>query len=226
MIKIRDIIPTITFEPIDWSTQPHSDLLGTSKWPAFWRDELAQIGLKPAFPGSWQVPVSQLTSARTLEKLVMIHLNGLGIRGFPDEDGEEEGDDEEYVGSMPGGYCLVGTDGQVIVDPGCCCDLGDYKFWESCSALSPGETCEQPIGHAEFLVSRDEESLIIHYPAAQGNPAETFHVCPDSLSNALAPAREVALDFRARLEKVLEIILEPSQRAPAAADCLTGLNQC
>jgi hypothetical protein len=132
-VVIQSVVASIEFQPSDWLTVEYSDLIGTPAWPKFWKDQLAPLGLSPVHPGSWQVPVTQITGPGLLSRIALLNLEESGIDGYPDSDGET-GPDDDRMGAMLGGYSLLGRAREPVVYPGCCCDLaGQRHVWRFAS---------------------------------------------------------------------------------------------
>jgi hypothetical protein len=217
------LLPTVEFEPFSWAESGYDAVLATAEWEEFWSRSLLRWQVKPIEPGSWNIATESIQSEDTLTKLLLLRLEGRGVVGFPDQDGEVDVD-EERIGAISGGYALTYPGGRTVAQPSCCCDLGDLRAWRSAATLVAGEGIILEIGHGTWSANRDAEGVLLtNEPELAGFAPVTTRVSSDELLTATHVA-EVALEaFRQRLLPILLRLVGDAARADSLSCLLVGL---
>jgi hypothetical protein len=215
--------PTVEFEPWDWAGEQAHEIIGTERWIKFWSDFLTEIGTRPSHPGSWYIPVSSLQKPKLLEQLILLTLNGSGIVGFPDSDGEEEDDITERLLPLSGGYILWKGD-KVLFEPQCCCDLGDINYWQEIAGWQEFEWYRLSMGHGMMEVRHQGKFVELREnPEYINQEAIIESVKVTDLNIAVDLARETIFSFKERLIPVLYGIIGDQKRSIRIADMFAGL---
>ncbi|MDP3278243.1 MAG: hypothetical protein Q8Q09_23855 [Deltaproteobacteria bacterium] len=215
-IRVHAVELTVELKPADWSRSGDDDILGTPSWPTFWEAELRRWGLRPAFPGSWLVPVREFESGDALEKLVLLRLEGSGVRDFPDEDGEVD-DDSERLLALAGGVCILAQEDEPLWAPGCCDDLSELQRWET---LLSSKRASFTNGHGDLEISVD--GAVVNVVSRHGADVQSRRVRREELQGLIAPLRQELEAFRSNIERFLGRLLTGEERPRGVARILTG----
>ncbi|WP_437914454.1 hypothetical protein WME73_00880 [Sorangium sp. So ce302] len=163
----------------------------TSPWTAeesetYWRACLRAggvVGVDPVVPGSWLVALDALNSADLLHRVLQVHF----ADGVPA--------DLDEIGPFYGGLALV-DDGENLVLPTCCGDLGDLDNWH----IATEQRTDSPemlwIGHPWLTVWYQAPMLHIREETEYNLPAHPreFAMNPEALQSAVRQAtRELDL---------------------------------
>lgn len=148
LILLRDLqlIPVLELEP--WQFSIHERPLPSGSaiempeaWGRYWHACLADsgiTGLIPLYPGSRHVLVRELDGEETLLKILRTLLREEGSTEAPADD--------EDVPALDGGLALF-SQGELLVEPTCCSDLGNLSEWRSAAAYRDPEWRILWIGH-------------------------------------------------------------------------------
>lgn len=120
------LVPVVELEPSRYATREHEVPARRDDEERYWRESLADAGLslEPLRPGSWLVPV-RLVDERALRAIFEVHTRDQFEDGPPTT--LEALTDE--LGPLRGGVALLDGD-RVVLEPGCCADLGDLSEWQ------------------------------------------------------------------------------------------------
>ena len=103
------------------------------EWARYWSDSLADsgvVGLTPLRPGSWHVPVAGFATAVVLGRYLDAVVRGWG--------GPAALTDPDARPVLDGGLALR-WGGDMLVEPGCCGDLGNLSEWREAAAYRQPE---------------------------------------------------------------------------------------
>jgi hypothetical protein len=217
------LLPTIELEPSGWAEPGYEELIGTAQWDEFWEQTLSLWQVKPVAAGAWHVSTELFESEDTLTRLLMLELQGIGVQGFPDHDGEVA-PDEERVTALSGGYALFDAAGRTVAFPSCCCDLGDLGAWRRAASLLDGEDLWLEIGHANWSAHREGVGVVLtESPEMKGFEPVTTVVSTDELLAATYVAESALEAFRQRLLPILHRLVEDGARAERLSLLMVGL---
>jgi hypothetical protein len=217
------LIPTVELEPSGWAEPEYQELIGTAQWDEFWERALSRWHVKPVSTGAWHVSTDLLETEDTLAKLLTLELRGIGVQGFPDEDGGVAAD-EERVSALAGGYVLLDAAGRTVAFPSCCCDLGDLGAWRRAANLVDGEGFWLDIGHGNRSAHREGAGVVLtESPEMKGFEPVAALVSADELLAASYVAERALEAFRLRLLPILRQLVEDGARAERLSLLMVGL---
>jgi len=215
--------PTVEFEPSGWAEPGYEKLIGTAQWDEVWEQTLARWHVKPVSAGAWQVSTELLETEDTLTRLLTLELQGIGVQGFPDEDGDVA-PDEERVSALNGGYVLFDAAGRTVAFPSCCCDLGDLDAWRRAASLADEEDLWLDIGHGNWSAHREGVDVALtESPEMRGFEPITTLLSTDELLAATYAAERALVAFRLRLLPILRRLVEDGARAERLSLLMAGL---
>src|SRR5262245_57991904 len=156
------------------------------EWYCYWLESLADsgiTGLIPIYRGSWHVPTREFTDPAVLRRVLEVTFQNLSEAGFTVD-----------LECMPllGGIALR-CQAHVLVEPGCCGDLGDVVGWRRAVSYRGPEWQSLSNGHPWVSVRYDAPRLILSEPHEMQAPTARWAVGPDQLHAAVVPA-EVGLE--------------------------------
>jgi len=217
------LLPTVELDPSNWAKPGCVELIGTAQWDERWEQELSLWHVKPVAAGAWHVATELLDSEDTLTRLLMFELQGRGVQGFPDRDGEVA-PDEERVAALAGGYALFDAAGHMVALPSCCCDLGDLGAWRRAASLVDGEGLVLEIGHGNWSAHREGPGVVVtESPEMKGFKPVTTLAAADELLAATHVAERALEAFRLRLFPILHRLVEDGARAERLSLLMVGL---
>jgi hypothetical protein len=191
-----ELIPVVQLEPFVFASDDRSLPSGRyqdmpEEWHRYWLESLADsgiAGLMPVQSGSWHVPTSEFTDAALLRRALELIFQNLSEMGF-----------SCGADCMPlnGGLALRCQPQNVLMEPGCCADLGDAANWRDVVGYRQTEWRTLWIGHPWLSVLYHAPRLIISDPHEGTDPTARWAVCPDQLQVAVGAA-EVELERFAR----------------------------
>jgi hypothetical protein len=189
IVKLEDVelIPVLQCEPFRFAAEDRLPPAGTYKdmpeeWDRYWRESMADSGIKgltPIEPGSWHVPTSQFTNTALLMRVLEAIFHDLMETGFDID-----------LGCTPllGGLALR-SQSQVLVEPGCCADLGELAGWRKAVDYRQVEWRSVSNGHPWVLARYDPPRLILSEPQeGLRAPTPRWAVRPDRLRDAAVAA--------------------------------------
>lgn len=195
-------------------------------WDRWWLDSLADsgiAGLRPMRPGSWHVPMEQLTREHTLTQLLHVHLRPQLFQ----EDEANTSDtlpsemtniDPEECLPFSGGYALcIGE--QVMITPRCCGDLGDIAQWRFAAGYREAAVATMWIGHPGLEIRLDGD-LLVFAEEEKDHAPEWIGACrvrPEALGEAITRAENDMDAFARRIRRILANTLTEECAAELAA---------
>ena len=182
-----ELIPVLELAPFDFAaddrsmpSRPYQEM--PEEWYRYWLDSLADsgiTGLMPVERGSWHVPTREFTDPALLRRVLDVIFQNLAEAGFSID-----------LECMPllGGLALR-SQSQVLVEPGCCADLGDLAGWRKAVDYRQVEWQSVSNGHHWVLVRYDRPRLILSEPQEGSHaPTPRWSVCSDQLRDAAVAA--------------------------------------
>jgi hypothetical protein len=197
-----ELIPVVELEPCRFSTQTRtspSNWEVSDDWFGYWADCLADSGiteLRPLRRGSWHVPTVNFDVASNLQRFL--------VTTFQDWGGIDSLSDPDFQPVLNGGLALRCSASDVLIEPGCCADLGNANNWEEAARCRDAGWQMLWIGHPFLSVRFQAPWLILSERHESDNPSERWAVLPEELSRAAAEAtserqrfaRELAIHLR------------------------------
>jgi len=193
IVVLQDIelIPVLKFEPFQFAAEGRSPPFGfyermPEEWHRHWVESLADSGIRGVMPverGSWHVPTSEFTDLALLRRVLEVIFQNMEEAGFSID-----------LDCLPllGGLALRQSR-TVLIEPGCCADLGAIAGWREAVGYRQAEWQDVSNGHPSVSVRYDAPRLIISSPH-QGEPLTArWAVHPDQLQVAVMAA-EFELD--------------------------------
>ena len=191
-----ELIPVVNLEPFRFAA---GDRLAPSgiyedmpeQWYRYWLHSLADSGIRDLMPierGSWHVPTSEFSGPIPLGRLLEVIFQNLLKAAFSID---------LHCLPLDGGLALRCQCQNVLVEPGCCGDLGDLESWREVVGHRQAKWRPLWIGHPALSVLYRAPRLIISSPHDGEYPTARWAVCPDQLRVALDTA-EVELERFAR----------------------------
>ena len=189
IVKLEDVelIPVLQCEPFRFAAEDRLPPAGTYKdmpeeWDRYWRKSMADSGIKgltPIEPGSWHVPTSQFNNTALLNRVLEAIFHDLTETGF---------DIDLECMPLLGGLALR-SQSQVLVEPGCCADLGELAGWRKAVDYRQVEWRSVSNGHPWVLARYDPPRLILSEPQEGLHaPTPRSAVCPNQLRDAAVAA--------------------------------------
>jgi len=182
-----ELMPVVKFEPFNFGAddrsmppRPYQEM--PEEWYRYWLDSLADsgiTGLMPVERGSWHVPTREFTDPALLRRVLELIFQNLSKAGFSID-----------LECMPllGGIALR-CQSQVLIEPGCCADLGDLAGWRKAADYRQLEWQSVSNGHPWVLARYDPPRLILSEPQVGSHaPTPRWAVCPDQLRDAAVAA--------------------------------------
>jgi hypothetical protein len=191
-----ELVPVLKLEPFRFAAGDRSAPSGIyedmpEEWYRYWVQSLADsgiTGLMPVERGSWHVPTSEFTGPELLERVLELIFQNLSEAGFSI--------DLECL-PLDGGLALRCQSQNVLIEPGCCGDLGNAASWRRVAGYRRAEWHPLWIGHPSLSVLYRAPRLIISSPHDAEDPTARWAVCPDQLQVAIESA-EIELERFAR----------------------------
>jgi hypothetical protein len=187
-----ELIPVLKLEPFRFGAEDRSAPSGIyedmpEEWCRYWLESLADSGITDLMPierGSWHVPTSEFTGAVLLGRLLEVIFQNLVKAGFSID-----------LDCLPldGGLALRCQSQNVLIEPGCCGDLGNVASWREAVGHRQAEWRPLWIGHPALSVLYRAPRLIISSPHDADEPTARWAVCPNQLQVAI-DAAEIELE--------------------------------
>jgi hypothetical protein len=193
IVVLQDIelIPVLKFEPFQFAAEGRSPPFGfyermPEEWHRHWVESLADSGIRGVMPverGSWHVPTSEFTDLALLRRVLEVIFQNMEEAGFSID-----------LDCLPllGGLALRQSR-TVLIEPGCCADLGAIARWREAVGYRQAEWQDASSGHPSVSVRYDAPRLIISSPHQGEPPTARWAVHPDQLQVAVVAA-EFELD--------------------------------
>jgi hypothetical protein len=182
-----ELMPVLKFEPFRFAVEGRPSPSGIYEdmpeaWSCYWVESLADArikGLKPIERGSWHVPTTQFTDPALLRRVLEVTFQNLLQGGFSV--------DLECL-PLDGGLALR-CQSQVLVEPGCCADLGDIAGWRQAAGYRKAKWENVSNGHPWVSIQYDAPRLILSGPHNGADfPTARWAVWPDQLRDAVLAA--------------------------------------
>jgi hypothetical protein len=193
IVVLQDIelIPVLKLEPSQFAAEGRSSPSGfyedmPEEWHSHWVESLADSGIRGVMPverGSWHVPTTEFTDLALLRRVLEVIFENLEEAGFSI--------DLECL-PLLGGLALRQSQ-NVLIEPGCCADLGAIAGWREAVGYRQAEWQDVSNGHPWVSVRYDAPRLIISSPHQGEPPTARWAVHPDQLQIAVVAA-EFELD--------------------------------
>jgi hypothetical protein len=182
-----ELIPVLKFEPYQFATEGRSSPSGNyedmpEEWYRYWLESLTDSGITGLMPierGSWHVSTHEFTDPALLGTVLEVIFRNLTEAGFSID-----------LECMPllGGLALR-SQFHVLIEPGCCADLGDAAGWRR--AVDYRQAKWEPVSNGHPWVSGryDAPRLILSEPHEGVKvPTARWAVCADQLRDAVDAA--------------------------------------
>ncbi len=222
------LVPVLEVPPYHYSALPLPTVVGAREHPTEWSDYfqrcMADAGfpaIEPVRPGSMHVRARALAGHPLLVRMVREALDGSGLPGFPTNEALADLAAEDRVGGLEGGFALF-AEGQVLIEPGCCSDLGTLSSWED-ALRHRSSAATIWVGHPELGVSFDHDAVTLkegwEYPPAPTYLMEVT-LAVGLLEAAVQSARLELKCFREELLPVVAQFVEGTEVARLVLDRL------
>ena len=182
-----ELIPVLKLEPFLFAAEARSAPSGVyedmpEEWYRYWVQSLADsgiTGLMPVERGSWHVPTNEFTDPVLLGRVLEPIFQNQSEIGFSID-----------LESLPldGGLALRCQSQNVLVEPGCCGDLGNVASWRKIVGYRQAEWHPLWIGHPSLSALYRAPRLIISSPHDAEGPTARWAVCPNQLQVAIEAA--------------------------------------
>jgi hypothetical protein len=222
IIELEDIelIPVLELAPSDFRADDRSMPSGCyqempEEWYRYWLGSLADsgiTGLTAIYRGSWNVATSKFTDPALLRRVLEVTFQQRRENELPPD-----------WGPLHGGLALRCQLQNVVIEPGCCADLGDAAGWRKVAAYRQAQWRTLPIGHPSQWVSYRAPRLVISGLTESDQPTARWTVCPDQLQVALVAAEVELEQFAERIVCALPPGYKADERLMARR--LAGLHQ-
>lgn len=226
------LVPVVEVYGFDYSRLPTPEVRPASEHPAIWDDYFQRCmadagfsGVRTIKPGLSFVAVSSLSGTALLDRMIRDRLADSGLPGFEDPDADGEAASEVNVASFSGGLALC-VDGDPVISPSCCGDLGDLSSWEEALQTRPSEGTLW-IGHPDLKVSFSESAVVLCETSEYEQETDSLlevSLPIAALERAVASARAELVRLRVELEPAVARILGSSERSAQVADLLLGFD--
>ena len=187
-----ELIPVVEVSAFRFSTReralPERSVVEMpDAWHRFWLASLADAGitdLEPVYSGSPYVTVRVLGASDALGKV---------LTGFIRERGGIEAlGKPRSAPVLDGGLILRSADGSILVEPGCCSDMGDLSSWRAAADHRRYEWEMVWVGHPWVSVRYDAPWLQLSEPHEMDNPVGRWALSPAILKQAIADAKSLS----------------------------------
>ncbi len=91
----------------------------------------------------------------------------------------------------------------MIVEPTCCCDLGDIANWKAAATFQGKDWEILWIGHPWLSMKFRQPWLLLSEPHESNDPVERWAVKPDELGQAVSAAEDELSHFSKMIASVL-----------------------
>jgi hypothetical protein len=201
-----ELIPVLEMEPFKFAKQTRELPSGTSRevpdeWFHYWSDSLADSGITDLHPlcrGSWHVPTANFDGSGNLQRFL--------DKTFQDWGGIDSLSDPDCEPVLNGGLALRCSSSDVLIEPGCCADLGDACNWKEPAGYRGAEWKMLWIGHPWLSFRYREPWLVLSERHESNDPVERWAVSPDELNRALDNAMIGLERFAGELARLLPLL--------------------
>lgn len=179
LLEALELVPVLQLEPHKFATCDRDSPSGVFQddqdaWFLYWATCLADsgiTGLRPLRQGSWHVPTANFNDSGNLRRFLQVT--------FHDWGGIDSPSNPDRRAILDGGLALRGPAGDVLVEPGCCADLGDANNWKMAAEHRGPEWQILWIGHPWISVRYEAPWLILSGPHESGEPSGRWTVLPE-----------------------------------------------
>ena len=202
VLESLQLVPVIELEPGRFSTQirqsPSSMYReAPEEWYQYWSDCLADSGiegLEPLEKGSWLVRTINfdIVNLRKLVESIVLEWGGI-----------DTASDLECKPFLSGGIALLSSACEVLIQPGCCSDLGCIRNWRDASAYRGDEWQMVWSGHPWLSVHYRAPWLVLSGPHESDAPVGRWAVIPEELDHACTVAQGELQRFASELALLL-----------------------
>jgi len=169
------------------------------EWHRYWLDSLSDsniVGVEPLSQGSWHVPISEFDEPEMLRRFLKVVFDNWG--------GIDSPLDPDSILGLNGGLALRSDD--VLIEPGCCGDLGDAANWQEAAAYRKHEWKMLWTGHPYPSVKYEEPFLILSGQHDSEPPKARWTIRPEELQRAVIAAFVELERFALRIAAVLTLL--------------------
>lgn len=201
-----ELIPVLELTPSKFATQTRESPSGSSwevpdDWSRYWSDCLTDSGitsLRPLRSGSWHVPTVNFDVPSNLHRfLEMTFHNWGGIDCLSDPD---------CNAVLNGGLALLCPASDVLIEPGCCSDLGDANNWKLAAEYRGAEWQMLWIGHPWLSFRYQTPWLILSGPHESNVPSDRWGISPAELNKAISDAMAELTRFAEEIARHLPVM--------------------
>lgn len=205
IVVLQDIelIPALKFAPFRFAAECRSSPSGfyedmPEEWYRYWLESLADsgiVGLTPVERGSWHVPTSEFADPALLGRVLELIFQKLSEAEFSID-----------LACLPldGGLALRCQSRNVLIEPGCCADLGDVAGWRKAVGYRQTKWQNLSNGHPWLSVQYHPPRLILSSPHEGGSsPTARWAVCPDQLRDAVVAAEVELARFAGQITSAM-----------------------
>ncbi len=219
------LAPVIEIEPFPYKAEdrkhpegPGNDQAGS--WAAYWRDSLADSGIKgiePIREASWYVATTSFSDSNqgALNRLLTIYWRH--HKETPESLLARE------CSPLSGGLAMINDSNTPLLQPSCCGDLGNFMEWTTIMSDPPPKWTMLWIGHPWVHVKARGEWIDFSEESESNEPDRaSFSAATDKVQRALLDAKTELTRFAILVEKAL-IQFGCSRDTDAIAQFLCGL---
>lgn len=196
------LVPVLELAPCKFSSQNRNPPSGTfwdaADWFRYWTDSLADsgiTGLRPLRQGSWHVPTVNFDVAGSLQRFLE--------KTFQEWGGIESLSDPDCKPVLDGGLALQCPASDVLIEPGCCANVGDAKNWKEAATYRGSEWQMLWIGHPWLSVRYQSPWLVVSEQHESASPSDRWVVSPVELDRAADDATAELRRFAGELALIL-----------------------
>jgi hypothetical protein len=199
------LTPVLELEPSKFSAENRKSPSGTrwdpEEWFRYWTDSLADsgiTGLQPLRRGSWFVPTANFQDSNNLQRFLektFQHWGGIDVLSDPD-----------CNPVLDGGLAFECPASDVLVQPGCCADLGDASNWKEAAEYRGAEWLMLWIGHPWLSVRYQSPWLVVSDQHESSTPSDRWAVLPEELDRAVDAANTELERFAGDISRILPVL--------------------
>jgi len=201
-----ELIPVLELEPCKFATHTRKSPCGTfwevpEEWFCYWSDSLADsgiTGLRPLRRGSWHVPTVNFDFSINLQQFLEMTFQEWG--------GIDSLSDPDCKPVLNGGLALRCAASDLLIEPGCCADLGDANNWKGAAEYRGPGWQMLWIGHPWLSVRYQAPWLILSERHESNDPSDRWAVFPEELNHAVDDAKTELERFAEELARLLLVL--------------------
>ena len=200
------LVPVLELVPTKFSSQTRESPSGSSRdvpeeWFRYWTDSLADsniTGLQPLRRDSWHVPTVNFDVSGNLRRFLE--------KTFDEWGGIDSLSHSDCKPVLNGGLALQCSACDVLIEPGCCADLGDANNWKEAAEYRGTEWQILWIGHPWLSVRFQPPWLVVSEQHESDTPSGNWAVSPEELDRAVDEAKSQLERFAGELARVLPVL--------------------